>query len=263
MTLALKYDAVKPGFTLYPLPFTRCLVLHLVDPGAFPPGATNRPTADWLADTGSVETFKFFAWHTSIAAAPEAGAAVSVLYHPDIPAIQDHIIYQDHVPTTNGTAGYADVRKFLGVLKAIVVSTLCIPLVFVLGDQQSFSRMVWLKRKEPDAFGFVIPFYGDFHFAVHLLMAMHSLWWGPLVSWLLQETGFCSQSIHQEWSSVELYNRYRFVYEAIIVGILAYLLEVLPEGALNDPGPLLEAASTQNKGKWPTVINISCFAFTR
>lgn len=135
------------------------------------------------------------------------------------------------------------------MLRTFVISTLCIPLAFVLGDQQSFSWTVWLKRKEPDTYGFVIPFYGDFHFAVHLLMAIHVLWWGTLVHWLLEETNLCAESIHPEWSSVELYNRYRFTYEAIIVGVLAYLLEVLPEGALNDPGPLLEAASASNKGK--------------
>ena len=49
-------------------------------------------------------------------------------------------------------------------------------------------------------------------------------------------------------SSVELYNRYRFAYEATIVGILAYLLEVLPDDALNDPASLMEAARVKNQG---------------
>ena len=216
--------------------------------GAFPPGATNLSTAVYLANAPGAETFKFVAWHSLIDAASDESGAAAVLNHPDTAAARDHIIYQDHVPTDNGTAGYADVRKFLAVLKLLVVSTLRIPLAFVLGDQQSFSRMIWLKRKERDAYGFVIPFYGDFHFTVHLLMAMHTLWWKILVHWLLEETGFCSESIHEEWSSVELYNRYRFAYEVIIVGILTYLLDVLPEGALDNPGLLIAAASTHNKG---------------
>jgi hypothetical protein len=200
-------------------------------------------------------------WHTTIADTSVEGAP-GALTHPLTPADRDHVIYQDHVPTDNGTAGYADVRKLLAVLRFYVISTLSIPFAFVIGDQQSFSRMVWLKRKEPESYSFVIPFYGDFHFAVHCLMAIHSLWWGPLVGWLLETTGFCSQSINETWSSVELYNRYRFVYEVIIVGILAYLLEVLPAGALDDPGPLLEAARTQNKGKknecCPACIDAPC-----
>ena len=46
-----------------------------------------------------------------------------------------------------------------------------------------------------------------------------------------------------------LYNRHRFVYETIIVGIFTYLIEVLPTGALEHPDILLEAARTQNSGK--------------
>jgi len=216
--------------------------------GAFPPGATTHTTAEWLANRNSAEAYKFCAWYTFIGDASGPDGPVGVLNHPDNPTERDHIIYQKHVPTTNGTAGYSDVSKFLSALKLYVCMVLMIPLAFVLGDQQSFSRMVWLKRMEPDTYSFVIPLYGDFHYTVHLLMAMHLLWWGPLIEWLLEETGICSQSIKEDWSSVELYNRHRFVYEAIIVGILTYLLEILPEGALSSPELLIEAASLQNKG---------------
>ena len=48
---------------------------------------------------------------------------------------------------------------------------------------------------------------------------------------------------------MELYNRHRFVYETIIVGIFTYLIEVLPTGALEHPDILLEAARTKNSGK--------------
>jgi hypothetical protein len=61
---------------------------------------------------------------------------------------------------------------------------------------------------------------------------------------LLGESGFCVQSIHQELSSAGLYNRHRFVYETIIVGIFTYLIGVLPTGSLEHPDILLEAART-------------------
>jgi hypothetical protein len=79
-------------------------------------------------------------------------------------------------------------------------------------------------------------------------MAMHMLWRTVFMRCLIDETGFCSASLNEEWSSVELYNRYRFAYEATIVGILAYLLEVLPDGALNNPASLMEAARVNNGG---------------
>jgi len=77
-------------------------------------------------------------------------------------------------------------------------------------------------------------------------MAMHMLCWAVLMRCLTDETTFCSASLNEEWSSVELYSRYRFAYEATIVGNLAYLFEVLPDGALNDPASLMEAARVKN-----------------
>ncbi len=51
---------------------------------------------------------------------------------------------------------------------------------------------------------------------------------------------------------MELYNRYRFLYEAIIVGIVAYINEVFPKHLLEQPDLLLQAASERNKGNIPT-----------
>lgn len=95
-------------------------------------------------------------------------------------------------------------------------------------------------------YSFVIPRRGNFHFAIHLLTPMHILWWAILMRCLIDDTGFCPASLNEEWSSITLYNRYHFAYEATIVGVLAYLLEVLPDGALNDPASLMEAARVKN-----------------
>lgn len=81
------------------------------------------------------------------------------------------------------------------------VTVLMIPIVFVVGDQQSFSRMVWLKRFEPETYSTIVPLPGDFHAAVHMLMAMHILWWEPLIFFIISKTEFCVGSIHEEWSS--------------------------------------------------------------
>ena len=72
--------------------------------GAFPPGATNLSTAVYLANAPGAETFKFVAYHSLIDAASDESGAAAVLHHPDTAAARDHIIYQDHVPTDNGTA---------------------------------------------------------------------------------------------------------------------------------------------------------------
>ena len=173
--------------------------------------------------------------------------AMEVLKHPETAAERDPIIYEAHVPTTNGTAGYNDVRKAMAAMKS-KLDRVGVAASFMLGDQQTFCRMLWLKRME--TWPSVIPLPGDFHFAVHMLMVMHTLWYKTLVEWVLEETSFCEESIKEHWQSVELYNRHRFLYETIIVAIIAYLSGVLPAGCFDDPESLLEAAQ-HNRGTFP------------
>jgi len=101
---------------------------------------------------------------------------------------------------------------------------------------------------EPESYKSIVPFPGDFHAAVHMLMAMHALWWVPLICWVVNQTDLSVQSISEEWSSVELYNRYRFLYEVAIVGILTYICETVPDELLSQPALLLEVAADRNQG---------------
>jgi hypothetical protein len=54
--------------------------------------------------------------------------------------------------------------------------------------------------------------------------------------------------IDANWSSVELYNRYRQFYESDIAGVLAYVVEVVPDHLLAQLDLLLEVAADVNKG---------------
>jgi len=70
-------------------------------------------SAHWLSDVPAILAhFKsdcfFFLRMTA------AGSAIDILKHPtdtDKPS-KSILLYQPHVPTANGTAGYADVRKW-------------------------------------------------------------------------------------------------------------------------------------------------------
>ena len=139
-------------------------------------------------------------------------------------------------------------RKFLAAAHQRINVVMKVPVVFVIGDQQTFSRIVWLKKMEPENYKSLVPFMGDFHAACHMLMAIHILWWGPLVKFLVEKSNVCVDSTREKWDSVELYNRYRHLYETLIVAVLKYLLEVVPEHMLDHPLQLLHVASQQNKG---------------
>ena len=73
-------------------------------------------------------------------------------------------------------------------------------------------------------------------------MAIHILWYMPLVAWVLDQTGLCGRSIHQDWTSVELYNQHEFFYETLIVAIMTYLTGVIPRAILLDRAKLFELA---------------------
>ena len=210
-------------------------------------GATTAiEVAEWFADRDAVISH-CAVFRDIFLAIALTGSAMDVLEHPGSLSAQSEIIYQNHVPTTHGTAGYADVRLWQDKHRQLM-HQLSIDINMAVGDQQSYSRLVWLKRKEPEAFITMVPFLGDFHAAVHMLMAIHILWWNSLICWIMEKTGLSEASIKEDWSSVELYNRYRFFYEVIIVGILAYITEVIPAHILNRPDILISAAADQNKG---------------
>ena len=75
------------------------------------------------------------------------GNVLSILDHPLTPATKSSFYYQPHVPTDNGTAGYTDVRKWVDVVDALF-SEMQLRLILAVDDQQSFSRLLWLKDLE-------------------------------------------------------------------------------------------------------------------
>ena len=85
------------------------------------------------------------------------------------------------------TASYDDVDPFLNIMIATMCAIENFKLVMVVGDGQSYSRMVWLKINRPDIFKWLIPLPGEFHFIVHVLMAIHILWYAPLICFFTLE----------------------------------------------------------------------------
>jgi len=77
------------------------------------------------------------------------------------------------------------VRKWLDVVDTVIAS-LGLGAILAVGDQQSFSRLLWLKRFGKENYKRIIPLPGEFHGAVHILMVIHKLWWKPLIKWIVE-----------------------------------------------------------------------------
>ena len=140
------------------------------------------------------------------------------------------------------TGAYADVQKTLTVMNHHLIDKLGLRLVFVHGDQQSFSRMVYLKYSEGKLYDWLVPLPGDWHFVVHALMSIHhpkSGWWATLISWFPHVAGLCPDSIVDDWTSVEKYNTYCAFYECVILSIVQYVHDVVPPFYIDHPSVLL------------------------
>ena len=163
------------------------------------------------------------------------------------------------------TGSYADVERTLGVIKHELIDKLRLRLLLVAGDQQSYSRMLHLQYARGRSYAWLLPLPGEFHFICHALMAIHhpnSGWYKTLIYWVITKNahgpGFCPDSIAGEWDSVEKYNTYCNFYEALILGIVAYLALVIPSHLLYYPETLIELAiESKAEGTPPPCLAIA------
>ena len=136
------------------------------DTGAFDNDGAKALTIAELTDFEAQEKHKHDMWVYFFAIALQDSVATDIIQHPEYePGERTVMIFQDHVPDV-GTGAYEDVAKFMAIVKATLITTMCFTLVFLFGDQQTFSRMVWRKRKHPVGNEWVIPAPGGTDVAV-------------------------------------------------------------------------------------------------
>ena len=177
------------------------------------------------------------------------GDAIDILKYPYVHARSRSLIsYQNHINTECGTAKYKDMKKVLAVIISSMIVTLHFAVVFVVGDQQTLNRILWLIRKEPQEYKRIVPLPGDFHTDGNFLMAVHALYFSVFVQGVFRMSGFGVNSIVENWNSMELYNRYRHAYETLLVAIMTYLIDVIPISLLLQPSILISMAEEVNPG---------------
>ena len=74
-------------------------------------------------------------------------------------------------------------------------------------------------------------------------MAIHDMWWNPLICWVVDDIGLSQKSVEGDWDSVELESRYEFVHVTVIIAIVQYLIETVPPGVLADRTLLFKTAA--------------------
>jgi hypothetical protein len=138
----------------------------------------------------------------------------SILAHLAVPirvAVVASLVFYMPPIFNVGTASYKDVEK---VLAAIQLALGGFVLIAVCGDGLSYDRVYRLKAANPFKYQWVLLLPGEFHFTVHVLMAVHRLWYKKLVAHLLKPEagnstprhGVDDKTIKRKWTSVEQYD---------------------------------------------------------
>ena len=102
-----------------------------------------------------------------------ANVGTGVLGHPHyIPRFgRSKVIYQRPIYQC-GTASYDDVEKLLRRIHDFHVRDRRQSLVYVVGDQQTYDRMLKLKIRNPEPYRWLLPLPGEFHFKWHVTLAI-------------------------------------------------------------------------------------------
>ena len=123
-----------------------------------------------------------------------------------------------------GTTSYQDNKEcLLAIDNKVMTEGLDNLATIVVGDQQTFDRMVKLRRNMPLMYRHIIPFNGEMHFAAHFLHAGWRLYHAPLLQFFAERLEM--KYLKEDWTvkSWSYYDDFVMVMVTAIVRWLANL----------------------------------------
>ena len=98
--------------------------------------------------------------------------------------------------TYAGTESYQDNKEVLEQIDALTnTGSLA---TIICGDQQTFARMVCLRRLDPELFSHIVPLPGEMHLCAHFLHAVWRLYWNKYLHWFAVRMEM-EATIKEEW----------------------------------------------------------------
>lgn len=133
--------------------------------------------------------------------------------------------YIIHEPLVNmDTASYLDNGIMLNTIwQEIRIELPGCTLVFVVGDEQTYDRMVKLKCYCRGHYLWAIPVPGEFHFCGHVLHGSFRLWWTILIEPISVFLG--RKSVVKDWTMTK-FNLHDELMMVVVEGIDVYLQEI-------------------------------------
>jgi hypothetical protein len=130
-------------------------------------------------------------------------------------------------------------------IKQTMIS-LGLSVMLVVGDQQTYMRMVALKRAQPEEYSWLVPMPGEFHFRVHVDFALNELCWESLHRNLVAHLGF-EKTIQEKEGDVERADHHDVFSQLVTKAAVAFFEELAPAHLLSNY-PMMLAAISKNKG---------------
>ena len=184
----------------------------------------------------------------------QAAAGLDVLAHPHVAQRprRTEVTYMQPVLNVN-TASNDDIDTTATEIKNAILSGT--EMILIVGDQQTYERLFHLKVKRGISYQWCLPLPGEWHFTVHALMALHSLWYQPLAEGFVAHLHW-ENSIVALWTSVEKYVYYDRFWQLLVWGFTEYMARVVPTQYRSQPRQLLYAVRHN-----PTAVYAVSFLF--
>ena len=97
---------------------------------------------------------------------------------------------------------------------------------FVVGDEQTFQRMIHMKEMEKVNYEWLIPMPGEFHVAAHMLHCEYRLYWNSILSPIVELTG--KKHIKGD-HKVEDFNVHEIFYLTVVQAVWEFVEGLFPD----------------------------------
>ena len=132
--------------------------------------------------------------------------------------------------------------------------------VFVVGDQQSYDRMLNLIELYPRRYSWIVPLPGEFHFIGHCYFAFNRLWYDDLTGWAAQKCGF-DKTVKRDTEDMSYFSHYDRFYALLTLSIMVVFRGAFDANTLTNPSVVMRMCS-RNKGRYEFSLTSVNFLLT-
>lgn len=107
--------------------------------------------------------------------------------------------------------------------------------MLVIGDEQTYDRMIKMKAAQPNNYSWLVPFPGEFHLCGHVLHCTYRLWWLHLLQPIRDILRM--ERIEMDWG-MKKFNEHDMFVRTVVCALIKWLEHIFGVGCMEDPAAL-------------------------